>query len=123
MGKKEQTMNDKLLTEVNDSIKLFLYEEILKQNDIPYVVKRPGIRGYMSILGGAAHAVPAEIYVSESDFDRAVNLTAVVEDEEPENPMEKGTKAYNRKRLFAWIIIGMFLIPLLALAIKELITK
>jgi len=123
MGKKEQTMNDKLLTEVNDSIKLFLYEEILKQNDIPYVVKRPGIRGYMSILGGAAHAVPAEIYVSESDFDRAVNLTAVVEDEEPENPMEKGTKSYNRKRLFAWIIIGMFLIPLLALAIKELITK
>ena len=116
-------MAEKLLVEVNDSVELYLYEGILKENNIPYIVKRPGVRSYMSILAGASHAVPAEIHVNEADHDRAKDFTAIVNLEKTDNPMEKGTKAYKNRRILAWAIVAMFLVPLLILAIRELITK
>ena len=113
-------MAEKLLIEVNDSVELFLYEGILKQNNIPYIIKRPGMRNYTRILFGQAHAVPAEIYVNEGDFDRSKDFTAIINLEKAENPMEKGTKAYKSRKILAWVIVGMFLVPLAILAIIEL---
>lgn len=114
-------MTEKLLIEVNDSVELFLYEGILKQNKIPYIVKRPGMRNYTRILLGQAHAVPAEIYINDEDYERARDFTAVINLEKAENPMEKGTKAYKSRKILAWVIMGMFIVPLIILAVIELV--
>ena len=42
-------------------------------------------------------------------------------DEKPENPTEKGTRAYKSRKILAWVIIAMFLVPLAVLAIRELL--
>jgi hypothetical protein len=114
-------MTEKLLIEVNDSVELFLYEGILKKNNIPYIIKRPGMRSYTHILLGQSHAVPAEIYVNESDFKQARDFTAIVNLEKGDNPMEKGTQANKRKMMLAWVIVALFLVPLLVLALIELL--
>lgn len=116
-------MAEKVLVEVNDSVELYLYEGILKQNNIPYIIKRPGMRSYTHILFGATHAVPAEIHVNEADYDRAKEFTAIISLEKAENPMEKGSKAYKNRKILAWAIAAMFLIPLLIMAVQALISK
>ena len=114
-------MAEKLLMEINDSVELYLYEGILKQNKIPYAVKRPNVRGYTRILLGESHAVPAEIYVNEEDLQRAREFTSVVQTEKRRDPAEKGTPAHRSRRLFAWTTVGMFLLMLLIWAIQSML--
>jgi len=106
-------MAEKLLMEVNDNVELFLYEGILKQNKIPYVIKRPNVRGYMKILTGAAHAVPAEIYVPEEAYEQVLELTEIIRSEKSTGPGSKGDPLAKRKSVAAWIIVGIFAVLLI----------
>lgn len=102
-------MEEKLLISVDKNIELFLYEGILKQNDIPYIIKQKDIGNYMKILAGAAsHSTPAEIYVGELDYEKAIELTAVIRTEENQGPDNKDNPIYKSKKIFAWVIVSMF---------------
>ena len=114
-------MAEKLLMEINDNVELYLYEGILKQNKIPYAVKRPNVRGYNRIILGEAHAVPAEIYVNEEDLQRAMEYTSVVRTEKRSDPAKKGTSAHRSRKIFAWTIVGMFLLMLLIWAVQSML--
>ncbi|MFO7610979.1 MAG: DUF2007 domain-containing protein [Clostridia bacterium] len=107
-------MSEILLATVLDSVELFLYEGILKQNEIPYIVRQTGIRGYMKILGGASHSVPADIFVAEEDHDKAVECTEVIRTEENKAPDNKNNPEYRKKMIIAWIITGIFGLAILA---------
>lgn len=114
-------MSEKLLREINDNVELYLYEGILKQNEIPYVIKRPNVRGYSRIILGESHSVPAEIYVNEEDYLKALEHTSVVRNEERNDPSVKGTSAHKSRRIFAWTIVGMFILMLLIWGIQSLL--
>ena len=107
-------MAEKLLLEINDSVELYLYEGILKQNKIPYIIKRPNVRGYLRIITGEAHAVPAEIFIPEEAYDQAIELTEVIRTEKNKGPGSKGDPLAKRKTFFAWVVFGIFAIMLVA---------
>lgn len=103
-------MEEKLLVTVDESVELFLYEGILKQNKIPYLVKQKNIGNYLKILAGSAgHSTPADIYVTESDYEKAVEITEVMRSEQNQGPDNKDNPMYKRKNMFAWIIVSLFL--------------
>lgn len=106
-------MAEKLLLVVNDSVELYLYEGILKQNEIPYLLKRPNIGRYLKIITGTAHAVPAEIYVPEEAYDHAMELTEVIRTEENKGPGSKGDPLARRKNIIAWVVFGVFAVLLI----------
>ncbi len=114
-------MNEKLLMNVNDNVELYLYEGILKQNKIPYIIKRPNVRGYMRIIVGESHAVPAEIYVPEEAFDKALELTEVIRSEKSQVPDSKENPGYKKRKYFAWAIIAMFGLIVLIFILTELL--
>lgn len=114
-------MTEKLLLEVNDSVELFLYEGILKQNKIPYIIKRPNVRSYMVVLGGIAHSVPAEIYVPDELYDSALEFTEVVRTEKNQGPDSKKNPIYKKRKAFAWIIVGAFIAMILVLVLNEFV--
>ena len=116
-------MSEKLLMNVNDNVELYLYEGILKQNKIPYIIKRPNVRGYMRIIIGESHAVPAEIYVPEEAFDSAFELTEVIRSEKSQAPDSKDNSGYKKRKLFAWAIMGMFGLIILVYILIELLSK
>jgi len=114
-------MAEKLLIEVNDSVELYLYEGILKQNKIPYIIKRPNVRGYVRIIAGEAHAVPAEIYVPEELYDDALEFTEVIRVEKNQGPDNKENPTYKKRKAFAWIIVGAFALTVLILVLTEFV--
>lgn len=116
-------MAEKLLIEVNDSVQLYLYEGILKQNKIPYMIKRPNVRSYMHILTGAAHAVPAEIYVPEEIYDSAIDITEVIRTEKSQAPDNKNNPAYKSRKFFAWIFIGAIAVSILVVVLSEFVFR
>jgi len=116
-------MSEKLLMDVNDNVELYLYEGILKQNKIPYIIKRPNVRGYMRIIAGESHAVPAEIYVQEEAFDRALELTEVIRSEKSQAPDNKENPGYKKRKIFAWVIVGMFGLAVLVFIFAEILSK
>ncbi len=107
-------MEEKLLVTIEKSVELFLYEGILKQNEIPYLVKQRNISSYMKIiLGTAAHSVPAEIYVGVVDYERALELTEVLRNEENQAPDNKDNPTYKKRNIFAWAIVSMFILMII----------
>lgn len=116
-------MAEKLLKEVNDNVELYLYEGILKQNKIPYIVKRPNVRGYIKIIAGESHAVPAEIYVPEEDYANARDMTEIVHMEKNEAFDSKQNPNYKSRKIFAWIVAGMFILTVLIYLLSEFLRK
>lgn len=117
-------MNEKLLMTVENSIELFLYEGILKQNNIPYIVKQTSMNRYMKILGGSAsYSVPAEIFVNEENYDKAIEMTEVIRAEKNEAPDNKENPQYRLKRILAWIIVGTFAVVILFMLISVFFMK
>lgn len=114
-------MAEKLLMEVNDSVELYLYEGILKQNKIPYIIKRPNVRGYLKIITGESHAVPAEIYVPEEAYDNAIDLTEIIHLEKNQAPDSKDNPTYKGRKIFAWAIVGMFILTVVIYIVNEFI--
>lgn len=114
-------MAEKLLMEVNDNVELYLYEGILKQNKIPYIIKRPNVRGYIKIIAGESHAVPAELYVPEEAYDKAVECTEIIHLEKSQVPDDKDNPNYKSRKIFAWAIVGMFVLVVLIYLLNEFV--
>lgn len=103
-------MSEKLLTSVAGNVEMFLYEGILKENDIPYYIKHKGMDGYLNILRGPAHNQDADIYVSDEDYEQAVKLTEIIRTEPNQAPDNPDNPTYGKKKIFAWMIAGLFFV-------------
>ena len=72
-----------LLATLYDDVSVAMYEDVLREADIPYLKKDRGAGGAMRIIMGASlHAV--DIYVQEARLDEALALFAVEESEDAE---------------------------------------
>lgn len=65
------------LTTVNNNYELEIVESILKENNIPYLVKEVGANGYMKIITGSI-LCPTDVMVTESDLEKAKSLVEAV---------------------------------------------
>ncbi len=111
-------MSKKLLAVIDDKIELFLYEGILKNNNIPYEIKQNGADGYKKIIMGVgAYSVPADIYVPEEFYEKAVELTEVVKSGDSEPPFGENNPHRRKKIIFAWITAGIFITAVLLIFI------
>ena len=74
-----------LLTTANDNIYLSITESLLKDNDIPYLVKDRGCGTVVKVVMGFS-IFGADVYVLKKDIERASELleqfTATNDDEE-----------------------------------------
>lgn len=61
------------LRSISNEIELGMIKEILKDNNIPYIVKDYGSGGYMRIISGGS-LFGTDIMVKEADFDKANSL-------------------------------------------------
>lgn len=58
------------LVEIRDNYQLSIVKGLLKDNEIPYILKDYEIGGYMRIIVGSS-IYPTEILVSSEDLERA----------------------------------------------------
>ena len=66
----KEYFNLKLLIKISDRTMLSLIQSTLEENNIPYITKDKGTGGYLKIIAGAS-IYDTEIYVSDSDFEKA----------------------------------------------------
>lgn len=71
--KKETNKNDGCSIYITDKIASSIFQEILKDNGIPFVCRQPGAGGYIKIVTGGLLTTD-EITVDESEFERATSL-------------------------------------------------
>jgi hypothetical protein len=96
-------MPEVLLCNVNDDIRLYLYKEILKKNNIHFTVKK------------------GNVYVPGQDYERAFEVTRIIEEE-----VNDSGKAFldRRKKLFALIAALVFIgIPIIYTLISYFINN
>ncbi len=67
----------KRLTVVNEPLKLYSIEGILSDNNINYVLKDIGSGDYLRIISGWSY-FGVEVYVSEEQFEEAMELLEVI---------------------------------------------
>lgn len=76
MSRKEKS-GDKielvLLRSTNDDYQLNLIKGLLKDADIPYIIKERGSGGYMKIIGGIS-VFGTDIYVDKTTFEKAEEI-------------------------------------------------
>lgn len=90
--KKEKELppaGQRLVASIDDSIAAGIFQEILRDNGIPFICSQPGAGGYIKILTGGL-LVPDSIYVNEEDYEQARELYdayfgAEAEAQQPEN--------------------------------------
>ena len=59
-----------------------IYQELLRENGIPFICTQQGASGYLKHVIGRAF-IPDNIYVNEEDFDRACEIYRLyIENEE-----------------------------------------
>ena len=86
-----------LLATLYDDILLSMYEELLKEENIPYLKKDRGTGGAMRIMMGQSF-YGTDIYVPEGELERALELItpadgATFEETEAEEAGEEETEA------------------------------
>lgn len=76
-GKKKKAESEpegrKLVATIDDSIAAGIFQEILRDNGIPFLCSQPGAGGYIKILTGGL-LVSDSIYVNDEDYERASEL-------------------------------------------------
>lgn len=76
-GKKKETeplqTDKRLVASIDDSIAAGIFQEILRDNGIPFICSQPGAGGYIKLLTGGL-LVSDNIYVNNDDFERASEL-------------------------------------------------
>ena len=89
-GKKAQKDSEKKQRSIHisDLVASSIFQEILKDNNIPFMCRQPGAGGYIKIVTGGLFTTD-EIIVDESDYDAALSLYhAYFEAETAENNEE-----------------------------------
>ena len=76
-----------LFATLYDDISATMYEEILRDAGIPYLRKDRGAGGAVRIIMGSSLSA-VDIYVPETEFDRATELFAEVEENEEKESEE-----------------------------------
>ena len=71
----------KLLVSVTDHIYLAILEGILEENNIPYLTKDRGCGSVLKVVAGFS-MFGADIFVLESDYDKAIALIETMPTEE-----------------------------------------
>ncbi|MDL2310659.1 DUF2007 domain-containing protein [Peptostreptococcaceae bacterium OttesenSCG-928-C18] len=66
-------INKKLLLETVDEFVYLTVIQILKENNVPYIVKDDETGGYMKIIAGFS-IYNKEVFVSKEDYERAYKL-------------------------------------------------
>ena len=62
-----------------------MYAELLKENEIPFIIRQEGVAGCMKIVTGGL-LVPENFYVKPEDYDKALEIyNAFIEIEAEEN--------------------------------------
>ena len=62
-----------------------LYADLLKENEIPFLVRQSGADGYLKIVTGGFWG-PDNFYVRPEDYDKALEIyNAFIENEAEEN--------------------------------------
>lgn len=85
-GVKDKSEYDglRLVKEVNPTYS-GLYADLLKENDIPFLVRQAGVDGYLKIVTGGFWG-PDNYYVRPEDYDKALEIyNAFIEIEAEEN--------------------------------------
>ena len=125
-------MEEKKLFEDSDEFLVKQIENILKENDTPYVKRYEGAGSYMNVIFGQSFGLGKSIYVSSENFEKAQNAIQVFNEqdfEEEEIPEElkqtqediddelKANKKYGvpKKILKTFIVLnlGVFIIALI----------
>lgn len=89
-GKRKKTetapAGQRLVACIDDSIAAGIFQEILRDNGIPFICSQPGAGGYIKILTGGL-LVSDSIYVNDEDYERAAELyRAYFESDAGDNP-------------------------------------
>ncbi|MBE6727272.1 MAG: hypothetical protein E7562_01340 [Ruminococcaceae bacterium] len=88
-GKREEkgTQKKQRSIHISDLVASSIFQEILKDNQIPFICRQPGAGGYIKIVTGGLLTTD-EIVVDESNYDAAMELyhayfeTETAEDDE-----------------------------------------
>ncbi len=84
---KDKTDENRKSIHIADRVASSIFQEILKDNGIPFICRQPGAGGYIKIVTGGLFTTD-EIILNESDFEEAQSLydayftAEAVEDEE-----------------------------------------
>ncbi len=120
-------MKEVKLFSSNDNILISQVEEILKQENIPYVKKIKGAGSYLNIAYGST-IEETEIIINEENLERANNLieTFSIEDKDPtledkqaDDEIQEDIKKYKAFRRWV-ILVFCFFFPLIVLIIAKI---
>ena len=67
-------MNEQLIFSSTDLVLSEQVCSLLKDNNIPFVKKVPGLGEYLTIVTGNSFNNPIQIYISDEDFEKAKEL-------------------------------------------------
>ncbi len=88
---------------------------VLDENGIQADVRYCGAGDYMKILG-AVYNADCQIYVPDSDYNRARQLIKSVLDSQ----QTKKTGSYKGQRIFAWIMIIFWMLVFIGIFVSEI---
>ncbi|MBU5427601.1 DUF2007 domain-containing protein [Tissierella pigra] len=73
MTKNKDDLEIVLLRSTNNNYELDLIKSLLEENNIPYIIREPGIGQHMRIIGGLP-LYGTDILVEKSSFEKANNI-------------------------------------------------
>ena len=115
-------MEEKLLYTSSDSLDIIQIEGILKENEIPYIIKIEGLGSYKTIsLGSFMSDNIQNIYVTEDNYEKAQQLVQIftdnknIEKENTDADIEMEEDLKKAKLIRNILIYGFVIFPTLIL--------
>ena len=104
--------NSKLLTHVDTELELNMIKGLFEDNDIPLLIEKEGTGSYLAVHSGFNYQ-GTNVYVSETDYEKSVDLLAALQDIKPsdeEVEHEAWEEGYeednvNKRRKYALLFI------------------
>ncbi|MBR2040491.1 MAG: DUF2007 domain-containing protein [Clostridia bacterium] len=62
-----------LVASVSNTVLSEVYQDLLRENNIPFICRRDGVNGYLKVITGG-FLVTDDIYVKEEDYTKAREL-------------------------------------------------
>lgn len=133
-------MEEKELFKSSEEILILQICQILKENNIAYVKRYEGIGSYLNMVCGANQRATT-IYVSSEEYDKAINLIEILNNENveyesdeipeelkeivDEEEMKEEINKYKnlKKTLYIWAPVTMLAIAIVAIIIGVIISQ
>jgi len=118
---------NKLLLSQIDDVNLLIIEKLLTDSNIPFMVKRRGMGGYMKIAFGSTYEL-AHVYVSRSDYETAKEITDIYfalpeEAEDQELAVEDDIKYLKTGKWIIRIVVAIILLLFSVVIIGTIVEK